>query len=135
MNARLLWRATWAIGVICCSAALFAQEEAAETADAAGDPAAPARGSLVEDRAARKLIEAGDARLESDEAVKAVEIWQSVIERYPRSRVRFEAHMRLGSYLLGQERAYDRARAHFEAAAAEENRDEAQRAEATLNMG
>src|SRR5687768_10741837 len=54
------------------------------------------RGSLVEDRTARKLIEAGDARLEGGEAAKAVEVWQSVIERYPRSRVRFDAHLKLG---------------------------------------
>ena len=40
------------------------------------------RGSLVEDRAAKKLIDAGDARYQSDEAPKAVELWQSVVERY-----------------------------------------------------
>jgi len=96
---------------------------------------APLRGSLVEDRAARKLVEAGDARFDSDEFNKAVEIWQSVIERYPRSKVRFEAHMRLGNYLLERERAYDRARTHFEPAASEQNTDEEQRAEATLKMG
>ncbi len=96
---------------------------------------APLRGSLVEDRAAKKLIEAGDARIEAEETKKAVEIWQSVIERYPRSRVRFEAHMRLGNYFLDRERAYDRARAQFEAIASEENRDEDQRAQATLKIG
>lgn len=105
----------------------FAQES--------GSSAAPVRGSLVEDRAARKLIEAGDARFESEETKKAVEIWQSVIERYPRSRVRFQAYMRLGDYFLDRERAYDRARAQFEAIASEENRDEEQRAEATLKIG
>jgi len=62
-----------------------------------------ARGSIIEDRAARKLLEAGDTRYEADEKKKAVEVWQSVIERYPRSRVRFDAHMRLGDYLLEQE--------------------------------
>ncbi len=99
-------------------------------------PTAPrVSGSLVEDRAARKLIEAGDARYEADETSKAIEVWRSVIERYPRSKVRFTAHMRLGNYFLERDRAYDRARTHFESAAAEDNRDEEQRAEATLKMG
>ncbi len=110
-------------------AALFAQD-----ADD-GASSSPLRGSLVEDRAARKLVEAGDSRYDSDEFAKAVEIWQSVIERYPRSRVRFNAHMRLGNYFLDRDRAYDRARGHFAAAAEEENRDQQQRAEATLKMG
>ncbi len=95
----------------------------------------PAHGSLIEDRAARKLVEAGDARLEADEATKAVEVWQSVIERYPTSRVRFLAHIRLGNYYLERDRAFEKARVQFEAVATEENRDEEQRAEATLKMG
>ncbi len=93
------------------------------------------RGSVVEDRAAAKLIEAGDARLEADESKKALEIWQSVVERYPRSRVRFEAHMRLGNHYLLRERAYDRARVQFQSVVVEENRNEEQQAEATLKMG
>lgn len=97
--------------------------------------AAPARGSLIEDRAARKLVEAGDARFEADEASKAVEVWESVIERYPTSRVRFLAHMRLGNYFLERDRAFEKARVHFESVASEDNRDEDQRAAATLNMG
>ena len=95
----------------------------------------PVRGSIIEDRAARKLVEAGDARLEADEASKAVEIWQSVIERYPTSRVRFEAHIRLGNHYLERDRAYDKARVQFGEVASEENRDQDQRAEATLKMG
>ncbi|HEX5106202.1 MAG TPA: tetratricopeptide repeat protein [Pirellulaceae bacterium] len=110
-----------------------AQQPEAAPAD---DPAAGAvRGSIVEDRAAKKLLEAGDARLEADEGTKALEIWKSVIERYPRSKYRFDAHLRLGNYYLDQERAYDRARVHFEAAAAEDNKDEEQRAEGTLKLG
>ncbi len=101
----------------------------------AQDGPAPIRGSLIEDRAARKLIEAGDARYEADETKKAVEIWQSVIERYPRSRVRFQAHMRLGNYFLERDRAFEKARVQFEAVTDEANRDEEQRAEATLRMG
>jgi TolA-binding protein len=93
------------------------------------------RGSLVEDRAAKKLVEAGDSRVEAGELKKAVEVWQSVIERYPRSRLRYQAHMRLGNFFLERDRAYDRARAHFEAIASEENRDEEQRAESTLKIG
>ena len=97
--------------------------------------AQPARGSLIEDRAARKLVEAGDARLEAEETNKAVEVWESVIERYPTSRVRFLAHMRLGTYFLERDRSFEKARVHFESVASDENRDEEQRAEATLKMG
>jgi TolA-binding protein len=99
------------------------------------DKGTPERGSIVEDRAARKLLEAGDARLEAGEPAKAIEVWQSVIERYPRSRVRFDAHLKLGNYLLTKDRAYDRARTFFESAAVEENPNEEQRAEATLRIG
>src|SRR5687767_5501630 len=95
----------------------------------------PVRGSIVEDRAAKQLLEAGDARLDAEEASKAVEIWKSVIERYPRSKHRYEAHLRLGNYYLDKERAYDRARVHFEAVADEENRSQEQRAEGTLKLG
>ncbi len=114
---------------------LVAQTPAGGETQPAGGEKQPVRGSLVEDRAARKLLEAGDARYDSDEHAKAVEVWQSVIERYPRSKVRFDAHMRLGNYLLDRERAYDRARTHFEATASEDNKDEAQRSQATLKMG
>ena len=81
------------------------------------------------------MIEAGDARLDANEASKALEIWKSVIERYPRSRLRFDAHLRLGNYFLDKERVYDRARVHFEAASVEENSSEEQRAEAMLKSG
>ena len=100
-----------------------------------GEPKAPLRGSIIEDRAARKLLDAGDLRFEADEVDKAVEIWQSVIERYPRSRVRFEAHLRLGDFLLERQRAFDKARGHFEAAASEENPDTEKRARAKLKTG
>ena len=110
---------------------LFAQPPTAEE-DSGGSAV---RGSIVEDRAAKKLLEAGDARLDAGETAKAVEIWKSVIERYPRSRLRFDGHLRLGNYFLDRERVYDRARVHFEAAGAEDNTSEEQRAEATLKLG
>ncbi|MEC8927734.1 MAG: tetratricopeptide repeat protein, partial [Verrucomicrobiota bacterium] len=95
----------------------------------------PVRGSIIEDRAARKLLQAGELRFDAGEEDKAVEIWESVIERYPRSRVRFEARLKLGTYYLSRKNAYDKARTHFEAVASEENRDQGQRAEAVLKTG
>jgi len=120
--------------LLACSAwqSTPAQPAAENATDA---PGTALRGSIVEDRAARKLIEAGEARYDAEEVTKALEIWRSVIERYPRSRVRFLAHMKLGDYFLERDRSYDRARAHFEAIADESNRDEETRAEATLKSG
>ena len=74
-------------------------------------PQTAERGSIIEDRAARKLLQAGDARLELGENEKALEIWESVIERYPRSQIRFEAHLRLGDHLLQEIKDFDKARA------------------------
>jgi tetratricopeptide (TPR) repeat protein len=93
------------------------------------------RGSIIEDRAARKLLQAGDARLEVGENEKALEIWESVVERYPRSPVRFTAHLRLADHLLKETREYDKARVHYEAVAVEANEDDEQRAYAVLNTG
>ena len=98
-------------------------------------PQPPVRGSIIEDRAARKLIQAGELRYDAGEHEKAIEIWKSVVERYPRSKVRFNAHLKLGEHHLTKGNAYDKARVHFEAVASEENRDESQRASATLKMG
>ena len=123
---------TLALGVLIgAGSAATGQPEKGET----NTPAAGVRGSIVEDRAARKQLEAGDARIDAGEPAKAVEVWQSVIERYPRSRVRFDAHLRLGNHLLTKDRAFDRARTHFEAVATEDNPDEAKRAEGTLKIG
>ncbi len=121
--------ATWALFV-----SILPVSQAQEVEPSAA-PATGMRGSLVEDRAARQLIEAGEARMDANETEKALEIWKSVIERYPRSRVRFAAHMKLGKYYLDRERAYDRARSHFEEVTIEDNRDDDQRAEAMLNVG
>ncbi len=93
------------------------------------------RGSIIEDRAARKLMQAGDARLEVGENEKALEIWESVVERYPRSAIRFEAHLRLADHLLEETKDFDKARLHYEAAASEDNEDDALRAHAVLSTG
>jgi TolA-binding protein len=93
------------------------------------------RGSIIEDRAARKLNEAGELRYDAGEQEKAIELWRSVIERYPRSKARFQAHLKLGEHHLTKGNAYEKARTHFEAVASEDNKDGQQRAEATLKMG
>ena len=93
------------------------------------------RGSITEDRKAKKLLEAGDSRMEADEKSKALEIWRTVLDQFPRSKVRFEAHMRMGEYLLTSKGAFDEARKHFESAAEEENGDDEMRARATLKQG
>ena len=93
------------------------------------------RGSITEDRKARKLLEAGDARMEADEKQKALEIWQTVLDQFPRSKVRFDAHMRIGEHLLTAKGAYDEARKHFEAVSEESNTDDSMRAKGTLKQG
>jgi len=93
------------------------------------------RGSITEDRKAKKLLEAGDSRMEADEKSKALEIWRTVLDQFPRSKVRFDAHMRIGEYLLTSKGAFDEARKHFESAAEEENGDDTMRAQATLKQG
>ena len=95
----------------------------------------PLRGSITEDRKAKKLLEAGDSRMEADEKSKALEIWRTVLDQFPRSKVRFDAHMRIGEYLLTSKGAFDEARKHFESAAEEENGDDEMRAQATLKQG
>jgi len=101
----------------------------------AQEPQAAERGSMIEDRAARKLMQAGDARLEIGENEKALEIWESVIERYPNSRIRFEAHLRLADHLRLEIRDYEKARRHYEAAAVKGNEDDERRAYAYLHTG
>jgi tetratricopeptide (TPR) repeat protein len=101
----------------------------------AQEPEKAERGSIIEDRAARKLMQAGDARLEVGENEKAQEIWESVIERYPRSAIRFEAHLRLADHLLEETRDFNKARLHYEAAASEDNEDDSLRAHAVLSTG
>jgi TolA-binding protein len=95
----------------------------------------PLRGSITEDRKAKKLLEAGDSRMEADEKAKALEIWRTVLDQFPRSKVRFDAHMRMGEYLLTSKGAFDEARKHFESAAEEDNGDDEMRAIATLKQG
>ena len=94
-----------------------------------------ARGSIVEDRAARRLIEAGDLRVEAGETEKGLDLWRSVIERYPRSKVRFDAHLKLGEYHLNVLADYSKAKVHFESVYSKQNDNQDQRALALLKTG
>ena len=94
------------LSVNCCVALLLFALALPLTAE---EKPAAERGSIIEDRAARKLLQAGDARLELGENEKALEVWESVVERYPQSQVRFEAHLRLADHLLKEVRDPDKA--------------------------
>lgn len=94
-----------------------------------------ARGSIVEDRAARRLMDAGDLRVEAGETDKGLELWRSVIERYPRSNIRFDAHMKLGEYHLAVLADYVKAKVYFEAVYSDGNENQEQRALALLKIG
>ena len=100
-------------GLGCALAVQFTLGQAEEDAKPA-KPGLP-RGSIIEDRAARKLLEAGDLRVDAGENDKGLELWRSVIKRYPRSKFRFLAHMKLGEHHLTVLADHAKARAHFEA--------------------
>ena len=117
-------------GLGCALAVQFALGQTAKDTK----PGLP-RGSIIEDRAARKLLEAGDLRVDAGESDKGLELWRSVIERYPRSKIRFLAHMKLGEHHLTVLADHAKARAHFEAVFSDENPDEDQRALALLKTG
>ena len=117
-------------GLGCALAVQFTLGQAEEDAK----PGLP-RGSIIEDRAARKLLEAGDLRVDAGENDKGLELWRSVIERYPRSKFRFLAHMKLGEHHLTVLADHAKARAHFEAVFSDENPDKDQRALALLKTG
>jgi len=95
----------------------------------------PSASSLIEDRAARKLLTAGDNRMQLDQAREALELYQQVVERYPRSNVRFEAFMRMGKYQLDKARDPGKAIQYFERAADETNEVMDIRGEAMLMVG
>ena len=117
-------------GLGCALAVQFALGQTAKDTK----PGLP-HGSIIEDRAARKLLEAGDLRVDAGESDKGLELWRSVIERYPRSKIRFLAHMKLGEHHLMVLADHAKARAHFEAVFSDENPDEDQRALALLKTG
>src|SRR6186997_1699312 len=55
--------------------------------------------SLVDDKKAKGLLDAGDARFAAGELPAALDLYKSVIDRYPVSRWRFLARLKMGKQL------------------------------------
>ena len=59
-------------------------------------------GAGSEDEQARTLLKKGRLLYESKKSKEAVELWQSIINRFPRSKVRFSVRLELGKHYLQQ---------------------------------
>ncbi len=90
--------------------------------------------SIVDDKKAKSLIEAGDARFDAGELQAALDLYKAVIDRYPTSRWRFLSRMKMGKQHL-KERKFDMALDQFRRVDVEENQELEQRAEANLQIG
>ena len=78
-------------------------------------------GSRKEDFLAQRLLGRGDLHYELGEPDQAAGIYESVIHRYPRSKFRFTAYLKLGKYHLKKDN-YHEALDHFTAAQGTEER-------------
>lgn len=90
--------------------------------------------SLVDDKKAKALIDAGDARFEAGELAAAMDLYKAVMDRYPISRWRFLARLRMGKQFL-KEKKFDLALDQFRRVAVEDNKDEDQRGDSSLQVG
>ncbi len=99
-------------------------------AAAANNPAS----SLVDDKKAKALLDAGDARFDAGELQAAMDLYKSVIDRYPVSRWRFLARLKMGKQFL-KEKKFDMALDQFRRVESDENQDLDQRGSASLQVG
>jgi tetratricopeptide (TPR) repeat protein len=106
----------------------------AKTADVRPSTA-PTAASLIEDREAKKLLAAADSRMQLDQVREGLLLYQQIIERYPRSAVRFDAFMRLGKYHLEKTHEPSKALPYFERAGDPINENADLRGEGTLLVG
>lgn len=95
----------------------------------------PGASSVIEDRKAKQMIEAGDARYDANEIEPAIELYKAAIDRYPASKWRYLAHLKIGKHAFLKDRKYDLALDQFRRVAAPENKDIDQVAEASLFIG
>ena len=94
----------------------------------------PAAANLIDDKKAKALIEAGDARFEAAELQAAMDLYKAVIDRYPTSRWRFLARLKMGKQHL-KEKKFELALDQFRRIDVDDNHDEAQRGESALQIG
>jgi len=90
--------------------------------------------SLVDDKKAKALLDAGDARLEAGELPAAMDLYKAMLDRYPVSRWRFLARLKMGKQDLA-EKNFDLALDQFRRVAVEENNDADQVGDASLQIG
>ena len=90
--------------------------------------------SLVDDKKAKALLDAGDARFDAGELSAALDLYKAVLDRYPVSRWRFLARLKMGKQFL-KEKKFDLALDQFRRVAVEENKDADQRGDASLQVG
>lgn len=90
--------------------------------------------SLVDDKKAKALLDAGDARFDAGELSAALDLYKAVLDRYPVSRWRFLARLKIGKQFL-KEKKFDLALDQFRRVAVEDNKDADQRGDASLQVG
>ncbi|MFM8468832.1 MAG: tetratricopeptide repeat protein [Limisphaerales bacterium] len=90
--------------------------------------------NLVDDKKAKALLDAGDARFDAGELSAAMDLYKAVLDRYPVSRWRFLARLKMGKQHL-KEKKFDLALDQFRRVAVEENKDIDQRGDASLQVG
>lgn len=89
---------------------------------------------MIDDKKAKSILEAGDARFEAGETQAATDLYKAVIDRYPTSRWRFLARLKMGKQFL-KEKKFDLALDQFRRVDAEDNKESEQRGESNLQIG
>ncbi len=90
--------------------------------------------NLVDDKKAKALLDAGDARFEAGELPAALDLYKAVLDRYPVSRWRFLARLKMGKQFL-KEKKFDLALDQFRRVAVDDNKDMDQRGDSSLQIG
>ncbi len=120
--------------LLSATAAIFLTATPVAFSQAAPGAAGAGAASLVDDKKAKALLDAGDARFEAGELAAAIDLYKSVVDRYPVSRWRFLARLKMGKQFL-TEKKFDLALDQFRRVAVEDNKDQDQVGSASLEIG